>query len=108
MALSTAARRRLEVALARRSISEEIANEIDSLHAVEAAANVALLGTTTNIPAVSVTLSTTDIYADAAVKTAIDAGANAVRTAAEARLDAIEAKVDALISALITAELMDA
>lgn len=64
------------------------------------AAAVAALGSTTNIPTVSVTLSTSDTYTDAAVKTAIDAGSNAVRTAAESRLDAIEAKVDAVIAAL--------
>lgn len=72
------------------------------------AAAVAALGTTTNIPTVSVTLSTSNTYTDSAVKTAIDSGANAVRTATEARLDAIEAKIDDLIAKLKAAALMSA
>ena len=109
MALSAKARKRLEVAMARRAEAKEIADAIDALPglpAAEPAENVAVLGSTTNIPTVSVTLSTTDTYADSDVKTAIDAGCNAVRTAAESRLDAIEAKVDELINAMVTAGLM--
>lgn len=69
-------------------------------------ANLAALGATTNIPAVSVTLSTTNVYSDAAVKTAIDSGCNTLRTAVEARLDAAEAKLDAAIAKLVTAGIM--
>ena len=107
MALSTKARKRLEVAMARRAEAKEIADAIDVGFNATPAAAVAALGTTVNIPTVSVTLSTSNTYSDAAVKTAIDAGANAVRTAAESRLDAIEAKVDALIAALKAAGLMN-
>ena len=105
MALSAKAKKRLEVAIARRTEANEIIAAIDANGSGPAAA-VALLGTTTNIPTVSVTLSTSNTYTDAAVKTAIDAGANAVRTAAESRLDAIEAKVDAVITALKGAGMM--
>lgn len=106
MALSAKAKARFEKAMAKRVEAQEITAAIDALHAVAAAAHVAALGTTTNIPTSNVTLSTTDTYSDAAVKTAIDAGSNAIRVAAEARLDAIEAKVDAVIAALIAAGLM--
>ena len=106
MALSTKARKRLEVAMARRAEAKELADAVDALHAVAAATHVAPLGSTTNIPVASTTLSTSDTYTDAAVKTAIDLGDNTLRTAVEARLDAIEAKVDALLAALVAAGLM--
>lgn len=106
MALSTKCKKRLEVALARRAEALELITAIDTGFNATPAAHIAALGSTTNIPVVSVTLSTTDTYTDAAVRTAINAGANAVRTAAESRLDAIEAKVDALLAALVTAGLM--
>jgi len=107
MALSTKARKRFEVAMARRAEATEILDAIDEGFNATPAEAVAPLGTTTNIPTVSVTLSTSDTYTDAAVKAAIDAGANAVRTATESRLDAIEAKLDALLSALTDAGLME-
>ena len=70
------------------------------------AASVAVIGATSNLPTSNVTLSTSDTYTDAAVKTAIDAGVNALRTASESRLDVIEAKIDAVITALKAAGLM--
>jgi hypothetical protein len=106
MALSAKCRKRLEVAMARRAEAKELADTIDTGFNATPAASIAALGSTVNIPVVNVTLSTSDTYTDAAVKTAIDAGANAVRTAAETRLDNIEAKVDALLAALVTAGLM--
>ena len=68
--------------------------------------DIADLGATTNLAASNVTLSTTDTYADAAVKAAIDAAVDALAASAEARLDAIEAKVDALLAALRSAEIL--
>ena len=88
MALSTKARKRLEVALARRTEANEIADAIDASGNSVAAA-VAALGTTTNLVGVD------------------GVGSNAAPLVeTEARLDAIEAKVDALIAALKTAGLM--
>ena len=90
MALSTKARKRLEVALARRAEAKEIADAIDAGGNTKAAA-VALLGTTTNLVGVDGT------------------GSNAAPlVGTEARLDAIEAKVDAIITALKAASLMNA
>jgi hypothetical protein len=84
MALSAKARKRFEVAMARRVEAEEILDAIESQ-----AAAVAPLGATANLVGVDGT------------------GSNAAPLAGtEARLDAIEAKVDALIAALKAAELM--
>lgn len=107
MALSAKAKKRLEVAMCRRTEALEVIAAIDSNGSGPAAA-VALLGTTTNIPTVSATLSTSggNTYSDAAVKTAIDGAGNTLRVAAEARLDAVEAKLDAVIAALKAASLM--
>lgn len=131
MALSTAARRRLEVALAQRAAAKEIADAID-LGGNPQAAAVAALGTTTNMTAFVITAAvispSAGTYAvpatptGAEVDTAINqlaakvvtaladkadnADAETLRTEAEARLDAIEAKVDAVIAALKTASLM--
>lgn len=92
MALSTKARKRLEAAMARRAEAKEIADAIDALPglpAAEPAANVAVLGATSNLVGVDGT------------------GSNAAPLAGtEARLDAIEAKIDALINAMVTAGLM--
>ena len=86
MALSTKARKRLEVAVARRAEGKEIADAID---AMSPAAHVAVLGTTTNLVGVD------------------GAGSNAAPLAGtEARLDVIEAKIDALINALVAAGIM--
>jgi hypothetical protein len=88
MALSTKARKRLEVAMARRAEAKEVADAIDA-GANAKAAHVALLGTTTNLVGVDGT------------------GSNAAPlVGTEARLDAIEAKIDAVITALINAGLM--
>ena len=88
MALSAAARKRLEVAMAHRSTAKEVADAIDSGGNPQAA-NVAALGTTTNLVGVDGT------------------GSNAAPLAGtESRLDAIEAKIDAVIASLKAAGLM--
>jgi predicted RNase H-like nuclease len=89
MALSTKARKRLEVSMARRAEAKEVADAIDALHAAAPAAHVAALGATSNLVGVDGT------------------GSNAAPlVGTEARLDAIEAKVDALLAALVAAGLM--
>lgn len=131
MALSEKARKRLEVALARRAEAKEIADAIDSGGNPQAA-SVAALGATSNLSVLApVAASISDsagTYAipaeptgaevDAAidalrdkVETALDAkadndDADQLRSQAEARLDAVEAKVDAVIAALKAAGLM--
>lgn len=131
MALSSKARKRLEVALARRAEAKEIADAIDSGGNPQAAV-VAALGATSNmsalVPAAAVITDSAGTYAipaeptgaevDAAidalrdkVETALDAKADnadaeTLRTEAEARLDAIEAKVDAILVSLKAAGLM--
>lgn len=88
MALSDKAKRRLEVALARRDVAVEIAAAIDS-GANAQAANVAAMGSTTNLTGVDGT------------------GSNAAPLAGtESRLDAIEAKIDAILSSLKAAGVM--
>lgn len=88
MALSTKAKKRLEVALARRAEAAEIAAAIDAGGNAQAA-SVALLGATSDLVGVDGT------------------GSNAAPLAGtESRLDAIEAKVDAVITALKNAGLM--
>jgi hypothetical protein len=88
MALSAKARRRLEVAMARRAEATEIADAID-LGGNPQAAAVAALGATANLVGVDGT------------------GSNAAPLAGtESRLDATEAKVDAVIAALKAAGLM--
>lgn len=72
------------------------------------ASTIAALGTTTNLAASNVTLSTSDTYTDAAVKTAIDTAVDALKTNAETRLDNIETKVDAIIAALKVAKIVAA
>ena len=90
MALSTKARKRLEVAMARRAEAKEIADAIDVGFNATPAAAIAALGATSNLVGVD------------------GAGSNAAPlVGTEARLDAIEAKVDALIAALKAANLMN-
>lgn len=131
MALSTAARRRLEVAMAHRATAKEVADAIDSGGNAQAAA-VAALGATSNlsalVPTAAVLSPSAGTYANpveptgAEVDTAIDqlatkvvtalgdkadnADAETLRTQVEARMDAVEAKIDAVIAALKTAGLM--
>jgi hypothetical protein len=88
MALSAAARRRLEVAMAHRATSVEVADAIDNGGNPQAAA-VAALGVTTDLTGVD---GVGDNAADLATT--------------EARLDDIEAKVDELIAALKSAGVM--
>jgi hypothetical protein len=88
MALSTKARKRLEVSMARRAEAKEVADAIDAGGNSPAAA-VALLGATSNLVGVDGT------------------GSNAAPLAGtESRLDAVEAKIDAVITALKNAGLM--
>lgn len=90
MALSAKAKKRIEVALARRAEANEVIAAIESGSNPQAAA-VAALGATSNLVGVDGT------------------GSNAAPlVGTEARLDAIEAKVDALIAALKAAGLMAA
>jgi ABC-type hemin transport system substrate-binding protein len=90
MALSTKAKKRLEVAMAHRADAQEITTAIDVGFNATPAATVAALGATSNLVGVDGT------------------GSNAAPLAGtEARLDAVEAKVDALIAALKAAGLMD-
>jgi hypothetical protein len=99
MALSSKAKKRMEVALARRDVAQEVCAAIDSSGSGPAA-NVPEIGVTVNLPAAA--LSTSDTYTDAAVNGAI----NALKSAAESRLDVLEGRVDAIIAALQAAGLM--
>lgn len=53
-----------------------------------------------NLAATTITLSTSDTYTDAAVKTAVDNGLAGVTSKVETRLDAIDSKVNAILAAL--------
>lgn len=88
MALSAKAKRRLEVAMARRVEAQEVIAAIESGSNPQAAA-IAAIGVTSNLVGVDGT------------------GSNAAPlVGTESRLDTIEAKVDAVIAALKTAGLM--
>lgn len=88
MALSAKAKKRLEVAMARRAEANEVIAAIEA-GANAKAASVAAIGATSNLVGVDGT------------------GSNAAPLAGtEARLDTIEAKVDAILSALKAAGLM--
>ena len=88
MALSSAARRRLEVAMAHRATAKEVADAID-LGGNPQAATIAAIGATSNLVGVDGT------------------GSNAAPlVGTESRLDAVEAKIDALIASLKAAGLM--
>lgn len=131
MALSKRTKRVLEVAMADRAASAELAAAVDSGSNPQAA-SVAPLGVTADLTAAVVAPVTfaasagtfaipaepTGAEVDAAidsalgqVKTAVDAKADnadleTLRTEVEGRLDAIEAKIDAIIAALKAASLM--
>jgi hypothetical protein len=88
MALSKAARRRLEVSMAHRATATEVADAIDNGGNPQAA-SIAAMGATVNLVGVDGT------------------GSNAAPLVeTEARLDAIEAKIDALIASLKAAGIM--
>lgn len=88
MALSTKAKKRLEVAMARRAEANEVIAAIES-GANPQAATVAAFGATANLVGVDGT------------------GSNAAPlVGTESRLDAIEAKINAVIAALKAAGLM--
>lgn len=102
MALSTKAKKRLEVAMARRAEANEVIAAIDAPGSLNVAAHIAALGATADLSAVAGTYALpaapTGAEVDATVQTSVDE--------IEARLDAIEAKLDALLAALVTAGLM--
>jgi uncharacterized protein YqgV (UPF0045/DUF77 family) len=102
MSLSVDAKKRLVIATTSDQVGAEIAAAIDALHAVTAAATVAAMGTTTNLPASNL------VAVDAAnpTKAEVDTGIDTLKTAAEARLDAIEAKIDAILASIKAASLM--
>lgn len=84
-----------------KNILFELSGKINSLEesTLEPSATIAVLGTTTNLPAVAGT------YADlAAARTSVAAQ----NVAVEARLDAVEAKLDEVITKLKTAGLITA
>lgn len=96
MALSNKAKEAIRRAVTEDKAADELIAALESA-ANEQAASVALMGATSNLPAVP------GSFADlAAARTAVDAQ----RTAVEARLDAIEAKMDATLQALKDAGLM--
>jgi len=103
MALSAKAKKRLEVAMARRAEANEVIAAIEAPGSLNVAATVAALGVTADITAAAGTYALpaepTGAEVDATVQAAIDE--------VEARLDAIEAKVDEVIAALKAASLMD-
>lgn len=101
MALSLKAKKRLEVAMARRTEALEVIAAIDSNGSGPAAA-VAAIGATSNLPASNLVAA---IPAEP-TKAEVDAGIDTLRVAAEARLDVIEAKIDAVIAALKAAGMM--
>lgn len=133
MALTRRTKDIMIVALADKKAGEELATEVDSLHAVTAAAVVADIGATSNlsalVPTASAITASAGVFAipaeptGAEVDTAIDAlkgkvdtaldlkadnaDVETLRTQVEARLDVIEAKIDELIAALQAASLMD-
>jgi hypothetical protein len=87
MALSSKARKVLEVGLANRSVAREIADAIDT-GSNSAADSVMLIGTTSDLVAPSVI------------------GDAAPLLGTETRLDAVESKIDELINALKAVGLM--
>ena len=88
MSLSTKAKEVLTVAVANKSVSEEISAAIDA-GSNDQAGTVAAIGTTTDLTGVDGT------------------GSNAADLATtEARLDVIEAKIDEVIAALKAASIM--
>ncbi len=100
MALSAAARRRLEVAMAKRAEAKEICDAIDLGGNSQAAVVAAIVAS--NLPAVAGT------YALPAEPTGaeVDATVQASISAIETRLDALDSKVNAILAALKTAGLM--
>lgn len=100
MALSTAARRRLEVALAQRAAAKEIADAID-LGGNPQAETVAAI-TPSNLATVTGTYSIPAEPTGAEV----DASVNSLGADVELRLDALDSKVNAILTALKNAGLM--
>lgn len=59
--------------------------------------------TPSNLAASTITLSTSDDYSDAAVKSAVDTGLAAVTSKVETRFDTVDTKINAILAALRTA-----
>lgn len=92
MALSAKAKKRLEVAMARRAEANEVIGAIDAPGSLNVAASVAALGALAAVGAVDVA----------------DAGPADVALSADvdARVASLQAKIDAVIAALKAANLM--
>lgn len=101
MALSSEARRRMVLAMVSKEFGQEVADAIDSGSNAQAD-NVAELGATTDLSAVSGTYGNATEPTGAEVDATVQASVDEV----EDRLDAIEAKVDELLAALVAAEIM--
>lgn len=103
MALSTKAKKRLEVAMARRAEAQEVIGAIEVPGSTNVADAVAALGATADLSAVAGT------YAIPAEPTGaeVDATVQALADEVEARLDDVEAKIDEVIAALKAANLMN-
>ena len=99
MSLSKKAKEVLIVAVANKSVGEEIATAIDA-GSNDQAATVAAIGVTADVSAAA--LSTTNTYTDLAVNAELDSLIGEI----EARTDVIEAKIDELIAALKAAGIM--
>ena len=106
MALSVRTKRILEVAMADRVASAEMAAAIDSGSNPQAASVALIAVPTTDIPAAAAALSTADTYTDADVNAEINAAIDTVALVIEGRLDTLETKVNAIITALKAAGLM--
>lgn len=117
MALSTKARKRLEVAMARRAEAKEVADAIDAGGNLEPAANVAALagtltgtvdGTMVDVAATAASTAggaePSAAQVDAGIATAVASIVTGVNTQNKELLT----KVNAVIAALVAAGLMDA
>ena len=95
MALSTRTKRVLEISMADRKASAELAQAVDS-NGSGPAAHVIAIPASTNIPTATVSLAPDATVADV----------NAAIAVVESRLDTLETKVNAIIAALIAAGMM--
>jgi len=95
MALSTRTKRVLEVSMADRKASAELAKAVDS-NGSGPASHVIPIPASTNIPVAVASLTPDAVVADV----------NAAIAVVESRLDTLETKVNAIIAALIAAGMM--
>ena len=97
--LSDRSKKILIVAMADKKAALEVQSAIDSLHAIAAAAHVA---NTSPADAVTIALSTSDTYSDAAVNTAVNAALASVIT----DINAANTKINAILASLQAASIM--